>query len=166
MIIIDWLCNQREVLDFKLYPVSEGIYVDDNSNLYKYINYYDILVDLHCNDIDSALFIADNFTRNIWNVVAKMEYLDWKDLRCKDEDFFFNTLKPIHIREEYEEKNSNSSWLLFEFKGKFYGEFENSIITKMRSNLIYLSSDYRTAKYMYEEYLALKGVKWKYEWNY
>ena len=166
MIIIDWLCNQREVLDFKLYPVSEGIYVDDNSNLYKYINYYDILVDLHCNDIDSALFIADNFTRNIWNVVAKMEYLDWKDLRCKDDDFFFNALKPIHIREEYEEKNSNASWLLFEYKEKFYGEFENSIITKMRSNLIYLSSDYRTAKYMYEEYLALKGVKWKYEWNY
>ena len=134
--------------------------------LYKYIIYYDILVDLHCNDIDSALFIADNFTRNIWHVVAKMEYLDWKDLRCKDDDFFFNALKPIHIREEYEEKNSNASWLLSEFKGKFYGEFENSNITKMRSNLIYLSSDYRTAKYMYEEYLALKGVKWKYEWNY
>ena len=166
MIIIDWLCNQRRTLDFKLYPVSDGIYVDDNSNLYKYIIYYDILVDLHCNDIDSALFISDNFTRNIWHVVAKMEYLDWKDLRCKDDDFFFNALKPIHIREEYEEKNSNVSWLLFEFKGKFYGEFENGNITKMRSNLIYLSSDYRTSKYMYEEYLALKGVKWKREWNY
>ena len=166
MIIIDWLCNQRRILDFKLYPVSENIYVNDKFNLYKYIEYYDVLVDLHCNDIDSALFIGDNFTRNIWHVVAQMEYMDWEDLRIKDDDFFFNALKPIHIREEYEEKNSNASWLLFEFKGKFYGEFEKGVTSKMRSNLIYLSSDYRTAKYMYEEYLALKEVKWNHEWNY
>ena len=166
MIIIDWLCNKRRKLDFELNPVTESIYADDKFNMYKDIKYYDILVDLHCTDIESALFISDNLTSHIWHVVAQMEYLNWKDLRCKDNDFFFNALKPIHIREEYEEKNSNASWLLFEFKGKFYGEFENSNITKMRSNLIYLSSDYRTAKYMYEEYLALKGVKWKHEWNY
>ena len=164
MIIIDWLCNQRRTLDFKLYPVSDGIYVDNNFNFYKYIIYYDILVDLHCNDIDSALFIADNLTNHIWHVVAQMEYLDWKDLRKNQEDFFFNSIKPIHIREEYAEKNDIKSWFMFEYKGKFYGEFEKK--EKMRSNLIYLSSDYRTAKYMYEEYLALKEVKWKNEWNY
>ena len=165
MIVIDWLCNQRGILDFKLYPVAEGVYVDDKFNLYKYLNYYDTLVNLHCNDIDSALFIADNFTSDIWHVVAQMEYLDWKDLRGED-DFFFNALKSLHIREEYEEKNSNDSWLIFEHKGKFYGEFEKGITAKMRTNLMYLSSDYRTAKYMYEEYLSLKGVKWKNEWNY
>ena len=164
MIIIDWLCNQSRLLDFKLYPVSDGIYVDDNFNIYKYIEYYDILVDLHCNDIDSALFIADNLTSHIWHVVAQMEYLDWKDMRKNSTDFFFNSIKPIHIREEYAEKNDIKSWFVFEYKEKFYGEFEKK--EKMRSNLIYLSSDYRTAKYMYEEYLALKGVKWKNEWNY
>lgn len=166
MILIDWLCNQRRLLDFKLYPVAEGVYVDDKFNLYKYLNYYDTLVNLHCNDIDSALFIADYFSSNIWHVVSQMEYLDWKDLRKNEEDFFFNALKPLHIREEYVTKNEEESWLMFEFKGKFYGEFEKGVTSKMRSNLIYLSSDYRMSKYMYEEYLALKGVKWKYEWNY
>lgn len=165
MIVIDWLCNQRRTLDFKLYPVAEGIYADDNFNLYKYIEYYDIMVDLHSNDINSASFIADIFTRNIWHVVANMEYLDWKDLRCKDDDFFFNTLKSIHIREEYEEKNSNVSWLLFEYAGNFYGEFEQ-FDAKKRSTLIYLGDEYKMSKLAYEEYLALKGVKWKNEWNY
>ena len=166
MIIIDWLCNQRRTLDFKLYHISDAIYADDNFNLYKYINYYDIMIDLHCSDIDSAIFIAENLTSNIWYVAAQMEYLDWKDLRKNEEDFYFNALKPLHIREEYVTKNEEESWLMFENKGKFYGEFEKGNTSKMRSNLIYLSTDYRTSKYMYEEYLALKGVKWKNEWNY
>ena len=164
MIVIDWLCNQRRNLDFELCPVSESVYADNNFNIYKYINYYDILVDLHCTDIDSALFIANNLTSHIWHVVAQMEYLDWKDMRKNSTDFFFNSIKPIHIREEYAEKNDIKSWFMFEYKGKFYGEFEKK--GEFRSNLIYLSSDYRTAKYMYEEFLALEGVKWKNEWNY
>ena len=166
MIIIDWLCNQRRTLDFKLYPVSENIYVDDNFNLYKYIEYYDALVDLHCNDIDSALFIGDNFTTNIWHVVARMTYMDWEDLRIKDKDFFFNSLKQLHIRLEYvSSNNAEEKWLMFEFKGKFYGEFEQFNANK-RSTLIYLGDEYKMSKLAYEEYLVLKGVKWKYEWNY
>ena len=168
MILIDWLCNTRDMLDFKLYPIADGLYIDDNYdyNIYMYLKYYDVMVNLQTADLFSAMYIADNLTTNIWHVVAQMEYLDWKDLRKNEEDFFFNTLKHIHIREEYEEKNSNVSWLLLEFKGKYYGEFEKGVTTKNRSNLIYLSSDYRTSKYMYEEYLALKGAKWKNEWNY
>ena len=166
MLIIDWLCNQRRILDFKLYPVSENIYVDDNFNLYKYIKYYDVMVDLHCNDIDSALFIGDNFTRNIWHVVAQMSYMDWEDLRIKDKDFFFNSLKQLHIRLEYvSTNNAEEKWIMFEFKGKFYGEFEQ-FDAKKRSTLIYLGDEYKMSKLAYEEYLALKGVKWKYEWNY
>ena len=168
MIIIDWLCHMKDRLDFKIFPIMDGLYIDDNYdyNIYTYLDYYDLLVNLQTSDIFAAMYIRDNLITHIWHVVAQMEYLDWKDLRCKDDDFFFNALKPIHIREEYEEKNSNTSWLVFEYKGKFYGEFEKGVTSKMRSNLIYLSSDYRTAKYMYEEYLALKGVKWKNEWNY
>ena len=165
MIIIDWLCNQRRTLDFKLYPVSDGIYVDDNFNLYKYIKYYEILVDLHCNDIDSALFIADNFANNIWHVVAQMSYMDWEDLRIKDKDFFFNSLKRLHIRLEYVAANPEEEWLMFEFKGKFYGEFEQ-VEGRKRSPLIYLGDEYRMSKLAYEDFLALKGVKWKNEWNY
>ena len=166
MIIIDWLCNQRRTLDFKLYPVSENIYVDDNFDLYKYIEYYDTLVDLHCNDIDSALFIGDNFTTNIWHVVARMSYMDWEDLRIKDKDFFFNSLKQLHIRLEYvSTNNAEEKWIMFEFKGKFYGEFEQ-FDAKKRSTLIYLGDEYKMSKLAYEEYLALKEVKWKYEWNY
>lgn len=166
MIVIDWLCNQRGILDFKLYPVAEGVYVDDKFNLYKYLNYYDTLVNLHCNDIDSALFIADNFTSNIWHVVARMTYMDWEDLRIKEKDFFFNSLKQLHIRLEYVgTNNAEEKWLMFEFKGKFYGEFEQ-FDEKMRSTLIYLGDDYRMSKLAYEEYLAIKAVKWKNEWNY
>ena len=165
MILIDWLCNQRRTLDFKLYPVSDGIYVDDNFNFYKYIIYYDILADLHCNDIDSALFIADNFTYNIWHVVAQMTYMDWVDLRVKESDFFFNSLRPLHIREEYVSNNETEERLIFEFKGKFYGEFEK-FKENMRSTLIYLGDDYKSSKLAYEEFLALKEVKWKNEWNY
>ena len=164
--IIDWLCNQRRTLDFKLYPVTETIYIDDNFNLYKYIEYYDILVDLHCNDIDSALFISDIFTRNIWHVVAQMSYMDWEDLRIKDKDFFFNSLKQLHIRLEYvSSNNAEEKWLMFEFNGAFYGEFEQ-FNAKKRSTLIYLGDEYKMSKLAYEEYLALKEVNWKYEWNY
>ena len=168
MIIIDQLCNQRRVLDFKLYPIADELCIDDNYDysIYMYLKYYDIIVNLQTSDLYSAMYIANNFTNNIWHVVAQMEYLDWKDLRKNEEDFFFNALKPLHIREEYVTKDEEASWLMFEYKGKFYGEFEKGTTSKMRSNLIYLSSDYRTAKYMYEEYLALKGVKWKNEWNY
>ena len=166
MIIIDWLCKQRGILDFKLYPVSEDLYADDKFNLYKYLNYYDILVNLHCTNIDTALLIADNFTINIWHVVARMTYMDWEDLRIKKSDFFFNSLRQLHIREEYVSNDETEEKLIFEFKGKFYGEFEK-FDTKKRSNLIYLGDEYRMAKLAYEEYLALKGgVKWKNEWNY
>ena len=166
MIIIDWLCNQRRVLDFKLYPLAQGLYIDDNVNIYKYIKYYDIMVNLHCNDIDSAIFIANYLTRNIWHVVARMSYMDWEDLRIKDNDFFFNSLKQLHIRLEYVGNNNpEEKWLMFEYKGKFYGEFEQFDHRK-RSTLIYLGDEYKMSKLAYEEYLALKGVKWKHEWNY
>ena len=166
--LIDWLCNMRKSLDIKLYQIEDGLYIDDNYdyNIYMYLEYYNIMVNLNTSDLFSAKYIRDNLTSNIWHVVAEMEYLDWKDLRKNGEDFFFNALKPLHIREEYVTNNEEESWLMFEHKGKFYGEFEKGVTSKMRSNLIYLSSDYRTAKYMYEEYLALKGVKWKNEWNY
>lgn len=165
MIKIDWLCNQRGILDFKLYPIADGIYVDDNFRLYKYLNFYDVLVDLHCNDIDSALFIADNFTRYIWHVVARMSYMDWEDLRRNGTDFFFNSLKQLYIREEYITISADEKWLMFEHKGKFYGEFEQGAIKK-RSTLIYLGDEYKMSKLAYEEYLVLKGVNWKNEWNY
>ena len=166
MIIIDWLCNRRKTLDFKLYPVSKNIYVDDNFYLYKYIEYYDVLVDLHSNDIESAIFISDNFTNNIWHVVAQMSYMDWEDLRIKDKDFFFNSLKHLHIRLEYVgNNNAEEKWLMFEYKGRFYGEFEQ-FISRKRSTLIYLGDEYKMSKLAYEEYLVLKGVKWKHEWNY
>lgn len=160
MVIIDWLCNQRRTLDFKLYPVARDIYIDDNINIYKYLKSYDILVDLHSCDIDSAMFISDNYLKYIWHVVARMSYMDWDDLRINNTDFFFNSLKHLHIREKYVSNNEDEEWLVFECKGKFYGEFEHFEIGK-RSTLIYLGDEYRMSKLAYEEYLALKGVKWK-----
>ena len=166
MILIDWLCNQKRTLDSKLNPLAQGLYIDNNVNIYKYIKYYDVMVNLHCNDIDSAIFIANYLTRNIWHVVARMSYMDWEDLRIKDKDFFFNSLKPLHIRLEYvDSNNAEEKWLMFEYKGKFYGEFEQ-FEGRKRSTLIYLGDGYRMSKLAYEEYLALKGVKWKHEWNY
>ena len=95
-----------------------------------------------------------------------MLYMDWEDLRIKDSDFFFNSLKRLHIRLEYGgNNNAEEKWLMFEYKGKFYGEFEQ-FDSRKRSTLIYLGDDYKMSKLAYEEYLALKEVKWKNEWNY
>ena len=168
MIIIDWLCHMKDRLDFKLFPIMDGLYIDDNYdyNIYTYLEYYDVLVNLQTSDIFSAMYIRDNLINHIWHVVAHMEYLDWEDLRIKDKDFFFNSLKQLHIRLEYvSSNNAEEKWLMFEFKGEFYGEFEQ-FEAKKRSTLIYLGDEYKMSKLAYEEYLALKGVKWKNEWNY
>ena len=78
MIIIDWLCHMKDRLDFKLFPIMDGLYIDDNYdyNIYTYLEYYDILVNLQTSDIFSAMYIRDNLIGHIWHVVAQMEYLD------------------------------------------------------------------------------------------